>query len=246
MKGMQSFLGAALVFKSHVVNFLDKSANVYKMTQKSFNWDRSTWALYYEEEFKRIKTALSNSVANYFLDYELDWTFRVDVSKVAVGAVLHQNRIGSDGQVTDEAIGFASKKFSDVAVRWDTIKKESYGCFFGIGHFNYYLRGKPFILKTDHRNILLIDKSDVPIIVRWWLFMQSFVVQIRHIAGLKNKVAHWLSRLEEHFVQQKDVSSSYIEENNISCLLFTNLEFSEKDNGRKGLDTCRDVCGGAR
>ena len=59
--------------------------------------------------------------------------------------------------------------------------------------------------------------------------MQSFVVQIRHVAGLKNKLAHWLSRLEEHFLQQKNLGSDNIEEGNISCLLFTNLEFSEED-----------------
>ena len=81
-------------------------------------------------------------------------------------------------------------------MRWDTINKESCGCFFGIEHFAYYLSGKPFILVTDHRNILWIEKSDVPIIIQWRLFMQSFVEQIRHITGLKNKVADWLSRLE--------------------------------------------------
>ena len=134
-----------------------------------------------------------------------------------------------DCTVTQEAIGFASKKFSDVALRWDTMKKESYGCFFGIEHFAYYLRGKPFILETDHRNIIWREKSDVPIFVRWRLFMQSFVVHIRHIPGLKNKVADWLSRLEEHFLKQKSREHGEIEEDNISCLLFTNLEFSEAD-----------------
>ena len=39
MKGMQFFLGAALFFKSHVGNFSDKSADLYKMTQTNFNWD---------------------------------------------------------------------------------------------------------------------------------------------------------------------------------------------------------------
>ena len=228
-KGMQSFLGAALFFKSHVGNFSDKSANLYKMTQKNFNWDRSTWLVDYEEEFKKMKEALSNSVANHFPDYELDWTLRVDASKVAVGAVLYQTRTSPDSQVTHEAIGFASKKFSDVALRWDTMKKESYACFFGIEHFAYYLRGKSFILETDHRNILWIEKSDVPIIVRWRLFMQSFVVYIRHIPGLKNKVADWLSRLEEHFVKEKSLDTKDLIDDNISCLLFTNLDFSEDD-----------------
>ena len=62
MKSMQYFLGAALFFKSHVGNFSDKSADLYKMTQKSINWDRSTWSMDYEEELKNMKTALSNSV----------------------------------------------------------------------------------------------------------------------------------------------------------------------------------------
>ena len=35
IKGMQSFLGDTLFFKSHVENFLDKSANMYKISQKS-------------------------------------------------------------------------------------------------------------------------------------------------------------------------------------------------------------------
>ena len=97
--------------------------------------------------FEKIKTALSNSVANHFPDYELDWTLRVDAFKVAaVGAVLYQSRIGSDGQVIHEAIGFAS----DDAMRWDAMKQESYACFFAIEPFAYYLRGKSFILETDH------------------------------------------------------------------------------------------------
>ena len=37
MSGMQSFLGAAMFFKSHVGNFFDKSSNLYKMVNKSFN-----------------------------------------------------------------------------------------------------------------------------------------------------------------------------------------------------------------
>ena len=38
--------------------------------------------------------------------------------------------------------------------------------YYGVSHFAYYLRGKPFLLETDHRNLLWIEKSDVPIVVR--------------------------------------------------------------------------------
>ena len=91
------------------------------------------------------------------------------------------------------------------------MKKESYACFFCIEHFAAkYIRGKAFILETDLRNILWIEKSDVPIIVQWRLFMQLFVVHIRHIEGLKNKVVNWLTLLEEHFLQQKNLGPNDI------------------------------------
>ena len=83
-----------------------------------------------------------------------------------MAAVLYQSRKGLVRQVIHEAIGFASKEFSIVAKRWDTIMMEFYACIIGIEHFAYYLRGKLFILDTYHRNILWIEKTDVPKIVR--------------------------------------------------------------------------------
>ena len=94
-----------------------------------------------------------------------------------------------------EPIGFASKKFSATAMNWDTFKKEAYVAFFGINYFAYYLRGKAFILETDHRNLQWIEKSEVSMVVRWRVFMQSFCVFIRHIPGTKNFVEYWLSRM---------------------------------------------------
>jgi len=39
-----------------------------------------------------MKRALSESIANHFPDYNLDWVLRVDASDKAVGAVLYQER----------------------------------------------------------------------------------------------------------------------------------------------------------
>ena len=90
--------------------------------------------------------------------------------------MLCQIRVAEDCTKTYEAIGLASKKFSDAAKSWDTMKKEYYACYFGIFIFAYYLRGKSFILKTYHNNILLIEKSLLPIVTRWRLYMESFMV----------------------------------------------------------------------
>ena len=91
---MQSFLGAALFFKSFVPNYSGIASELNKMTHKDFNWKRDTWTYDYEADFNKMKTALSESVANHFPDYNLDWVFRVDASDKAVGAVLYQERPG--------------------------------------------------------------------------------------------------------------------------------------------------------
>ena len=107
----------------------------------------------------------------------------------------------------------------DLHARWDTIKKEAYGCYFGVRYFDYYLRDKAFILETDHRNLLRMEKRKVPIIVRWRVYLQSFVIRLKHIAGAKNIVADWLSRMNAQLTvltEYEEMDSSQAE---ISCLI---------------------------
>jgi hypothetical protein len=194
-KAMMRFLGSALFFKSFVANYSDIASTLNKMVHKDFNWDKRTWTEDYVKAFERMKESLVNSIALFFPDYLLPWILRVDASDVAVGAVLFQCRTLDDSKEVYEPIGFASKKFSATAMKWDAFKKEAYAAFFGINYFAYYLRGKAFILETDHRNLQWIEKSEFPMVVRWRVFMQSFCVFIRHIPGTKNLVADWLSRM---------------------------------------------------
>ena len=72
------------------------------------------------------------------------------------------------------------------------MKHNVYACFVGIKYFPYYFRGQSCVLEVDRVNIFWIEKSEIPIIDLRRLFMQSVVVHIKHIAGLKNKVADWL------------------------------------------------------
>jgi hypothetical protein len=57
------------------------------------------------------------------------------------------------------------------------------------------VRGKEFVLETDHRNLVWIESSLVPTVVRWRVLLQSYTFQIRHIPGKDNAVADWLSRM---------------------------------------------------
>ena len=194
-KQMQSFLGAANFFHTHIPNFASWASSLYECTATTFNWDPSTWKTDYKNLFELFKVAITKSVTLHFPDYSLPWVIRSDSSDHAVGAVLFQEYTDTNGTLIHQPIAFASHKYSGAAVNWDTFKQEAYALYFAVTQFSYYLRGKPFLLETDHRNLVWIETSQVPIVVRWRVLLQNFIFQIKHIPGKDNTVADWLSRM---------------------------------------------------
>ena len=165
------------------------------MVKEKFDWDRSTWLVDYEAEFERVKLFIAGSTEKFFPDYNAVWILRVDASDYSCGAVLLQLLETEDGRTIHHPLGFKSYKFSDAASRWDIHKKEAYALYSGVKSFAYHLRFKPFILETDHANLLYMEKSEVPIVVRWRVYLQSFQHVLRKILGKHNTVADWASRL---------------------------------------------------
>ena len=49
--------------------------------------------------------------------------------------------------------------------------------------FAYYLHGKQFVVETDHRNLLWMEKSEANIVIRWRVYLQSFNMLLRDIKG---------------------------------------------------------------
>ena len=194
-KAMQSFLGAALFFHHHVPNYSDWSARLYEMTNEHFSWDETTWKFDYRNHFESFKQCLCDATEIYFPDYSLKWVVRCDASDIAVAGLLYQERPMPDGSIRHEPIMFLSHKFSESAKNWDTFKKEGYGLYFTVNGVQYYLRGKEFIVETDHRNLQWMAASQSPIVVRWRTLLQSYTFMIRHIPGKDNKVADWMSRM---------------------------------------------------
>lgn len=194
LKLMQSFLGASIFFMKFVADFSTLSAPLHEMTKATFDWNRATWTVDYYAAFNSFKNALCNSFERHFPDYSLDWLLKVDASGVAIGHVLLQIRI-VDGKEVWEIIALGSKKFSEIALKWDIHKKEAYAIYFGVHSLAYYLRGKSFIIKTDHKNLLWMESSEAPIVIRWRLYLQTFNFQLQYIQGKYNSIADFLSRM---------------------------------------------------
>jgi len=102
-----------------------------------------------------VKKRLKTSPIISYPDPSKDFLLVTDASEVAVGAVLMQLIDGKES-----IVGVASRTFTAVETRWSTTEREAYGILFGVRRFDYFLRCRPFIVKTDHAALQYIDSVD--------------------------------------------------------------------------------------
>ena len=165
-KAMQRFLGASMYFRPFIFKYSEKTANLNDMTHKDFNWDEKTWTVDYKGCFELFKKDILHSFTLTHPDFSLDWFLYVDASDIAVGGVLVQKTVEGVQQV----VAFVSQKFSKTARAWSTYEKEAYGMCYAVRELRQYLQGKFFTLLTDHRNLVWIETSIVPKVIRMRLF----------------------------------------------------------------------------
>ena len=88
--------------------------------------------------------------------------------------------------------------------------------FYGFKIFAYYLRGKDFVVQTDHAHLTYIGNNQTPIVVRWRVFMQSFTFTIQRIPG----------GLHEPYVSKRSTDDNFtVLEDLLDMLLFSNEDY---------------------
>jgi hypothetical protein len=193
-KKARSLLGKGVFFSGFTPNYSMLIGHLTDMTKKTFDWKEETWKHDYRTEFKTFIQGLQDACELFYPDYTLEWILRTDASELGVGAVLLQCKPVEGKEDILQPIAFVAKKFSEAARKWSTIEQEGYGIFYAIKTLSYYLIGKEFTVETDHNNLIWMESSEVPKIVRWRIFMQAYNFKLRHIKGKLNDIADWFSR----------------------------------------------------
>ena len=157
--------------------------------QKKFRHPRLILNEVQQAEFKKIQEEIVNSALLYYVDEKAPVYLQTDASDYGIGAYLFQ-RVRDE----DRPVAILSKTLDRTQLRWATPEKEGYAIFYALKKLDYLLRDIHFTLQTDHKNLIYINDTASPKVVRWKLAIQEYDFDIEHIAGKKNFVTDGFSR----------------------------------------------------
>ena len=221
---VQSFLGMITYYCKFVRNFSNKMSPLYDLLKKGKEFK---WSGVEHKAYQGIKRDLRDSELLVNFDGESSLVIEVDASPKGVGAVLLQRVNGQE-----RPIYFASKKLSPAEERYSQIDKEGLALVVAVKKFRYFLLGRKFEARTDHKPLLgLFGKGKaIPInanarIQRWALLLSQFDFDLHYKVGKDNVIADALSRLpledEDHL--NSSIPAEYI--NLVESLGYNDISF---------------------
>jgi hypothetical protein len=197
MTSLRSFLGFVNYFRTHIKNLSVMEQPMLEILHKGvagrakFHWPPKA-----QKAFEEVQDACRELPKLFFAHPDAATVVFTDASDYGYGSYTVQRRIGPDGQITEVPIAFLSGIFNKQQRNWPTIEKECFAIVHTLKKLDYLLRDRPFTIKTDHRNLLYLNNSNISSkVLRWKMFLQEFDFNIEHIAGKDNIVADGLSRI---------------------------------------------------
>jgi hypothetical protein len=121
-----------------------------------------------------------------FPDFSNPFHIYTDASDKQLGAVIKQNK---------KPIAFYSRKLNSAQQRYTIGEQELLSIVETLRDFHNNLLGYKIIVHTDHKKITYA-KSTSDKVMRWYLLIEEFGPEFRHIKGKHNLIADALSRLD--------------------------------------------------
>jgi hypothetical protein len=113
-----------------------------------------------------------------------------DASDFGIGAYLFQL---TDGK--EVSVAFVSKSLTTVQLKWAVIQKEAFAIYYCCIFLKTLLRDRVFTIRTNHKNLLFMQRNSNPMIVRWFMALSQYSYEIKFISGIDNGIADSMSRL---------------------------------------------------
>ena len=188
-KEIQQFLGLANYYRRFVKDFATIAKPLHRLTEKTAKFE---WTDECQAAFEEIRRRLVTAPILAFPDYTRTFILDTDASDTGIGAVLSQ--VQEDGR--ERVITYASRVLTKPERRYCVTRRELLAVVTFVHHFQPYLLGRQFLLRTDHGSLTWLSNFKEPEgqLARWLERLQEYDFTITHRPGRKHQNADSLSR----------------------------------------------------
>jgi hypothetical protein len=185
---LMSLLGLVGFFRRFIPNFADLTAPLTDLLRGKHKFD---WTDEAEQSFNMIKDVMTRDSILLIPDFNKPFTVHVDASDRAAAAVLPQS--DKDGNL--RPVCYCSKNLTDAQRRYTVTDKEALSLLLAVRAFRIFLGGKT-VIYTDHEPLKFnySNAANSRRLFRWSIELQPYDLEIKHIIGLDNVIADFLSR----------------------------------------------------
>jgi len=206
---LQRFLGFANYYRKYLKNFATTAEPLYdllKLKNEYFYWTERE-----DKAFNLIKEMINSDIAVHLPDYSKPFVLSTDASNTGISAVLQQ-LVDNELKVID----WGSKRLSSAEKKYGITEKEFLAMSWGVEHFDYYLRGRPFTVRTDHSALAAFKTKQIYgnlKLERMREDLQEYDCTVQYVKGEDLIEADAISRIYEepgHFTAFEKSSRNFL------------------------------------
>jgi dUTPase len=185
---LRSFVGLCSYYRRFVKDFAKTASPLNKMLSKDVKFE---WTNDCQIAWETLKHCLVTAPILSYPCSEGNFILDTDASYDGLGAVLSQEQEG-----TERVIGYFSRTLTKAERNYCVTRKELLAVVAAVEHFNYFLYGRPFIIRTDHSALqwMMNFRNIQGQLARWLEKLQQYDFSIVHRRGVKHGNADALSR----------------------------------------------------
>ena len=194
VKELQAWLGLINYYSKFLRDLSTVLCPLYRLLRKGELWK---WGAAEKDSFSRAKALLLNPPVLAHFDANRPVVLACDASPTGLGVVLSQ--MTPQGE---RPVAFYSRSLNQTEQRYSQTDKEALAVISGVKKFNYYLAGRKFVIRTDHKPLLGLIGERKPLptmasprMVRWALLLGAYDYQLTHVPGSQQGHCDGLSRL---------------------------------------------------
>ena len=195
VKELQAWLGLINYYSKFLKNLSTVLAPLYKLLRKGQDW---TWGPDQQRAFQAGKDLLKSPQTLAHFDEHAPVILACDASPWGLGCVLSI----VDKHLGERPVAFYSRSLSKTEQRYSQTDREGLAVIAGVRRFHYYLAGREFRIRTDHKPLLGMLGEDKPIspmasprVTRWALLLSGYKYKLEYVPGTRQGHCDGLSRL---------------------------------------------------